>query len=291
MQTPENVKALALRTATPPGQAPLAPELIALARGAGAGLVALLCVWRGQYQIPEPKQILRLCMAAVGIVFIFPICTTFALQSVPASHAATIAAILPLLTALFGLLRRREKAPVGFWASVGCGTLVVVWFLLLRSNGMEPELGDLLIVVACVACAYGYAEGGLLSREIGGWRAICWILVFSAPLAITMLGSYLLWRGGIRQIDSVSAWAGLFYQVLVSQFLGFAFYYRGLALGGVAKMSQVQQFQPVLAVLAASAFLGEHIDVRLWIVLGILLMTVVASRWTLRSRQTGIYGC
>jgi drug/metabolite transporter (DMT)-like permease len=164
------------------------PELIALARGAGAGLVALLCVWRGQYQFPEPKQILRLCMAAVGIVFIFPICTTFALQSVPASHAATIAAILPLLTALFGLLRRREKAPVGFWASVGCGTLVVVWFLLLQSNGMEPELGDLLIVVACVACAYGYAEGGLLSREIGGWRAICWILVFSAPLAITMLG-------------------------------------------------------------------------------------------------------
>jgi drug/metabolite transporter (DMT)-like permease len=109
-----------------------------------------------------------------------------------------------------------------------------------------------------------------------------------SPLAITMLGSYLLWRGGVRQIDSVSAWAGLLYQVLISQFLGFAFYYRGLAFGGVAKMSQVQQFQPVLAVLAASTFLGEHIDVRLWIVLGILLMTVVSSRWTLQSRQTGI---
>jgi drug/metabolite transporter (DMT)-like permease len=264
------------------------PELIALARGAGAGLVALMCVSRGHYPLPDPKQILRLCMAAVGIVFIFPIFTTFALQTVPASHAATIAAILPLLTALFGVLRRREKVPAGFWMAAGGGTFVVVWFLLSRSNGMEPELGDVLILVACVACAYGYAEGGLLSREIGGWRAICWILVFSAPLATTLLGSYLLWRGGIRRIDSASAWAGLLYQILVSQFLGFAFYYRGLALGGVAKMSQVQQFQSVLAVLAAGMILSERIDARLWIVLGILLIAVIASRWTLQSRQTGI---
>jgi drug/metabolite transporter (DMT)-like permease len=222
-------------------------------------------------------------MAAVGIVFIFPIFTTSALQSVPASHAATIAAILPLLTAFFGILRKGEKAPMAFWASAGSGTLVVVGFLILRSNGLAPGLGDLLIVVGCVACAYGYAEGGLLSREIGGWRAICWILVFSAPLAITLLGSYLLWRGGVRQVDSASAWVGLLYQILVSQFLGFAFYYRGLALGGVAKMSQVQQFQSLLAVLAAGAILGERIDVRLWIVLGLLLVAVAASRWSLRT--------
>jgi drug/metabolite transporter (DMT)-like permease len=260
------------------------PELIALARGAGAGLVALLCVAGARYPLPEPKQILRLCMAAVGIVFIFPIFTTFALQSVPASHAATIAAILPLLTALFGILRKREKAPLAFWISVGSGTLVVAGFLILRSNGLEPELGDLLIIVACVACAYGYAEGGLLSREIGGWRAICWMLVFSTPLAITLLGSYLLWRGGVRRVDSASAWVGLLYQILVSQLLGFAFYYRGLALGGVAKMSQVQQFQSVLAVFAAGAILGEPIDGRLWIVLGLLLIAVVASRWSLQSR-------
>jgi drug/metabolite transporter (DMT)-like permease len=264
------------------------PELIALARGAGAGLVALLCVSRGRYPLPEPMQILRLCTAAVGIVFIFPIFTTFALQSVPASHAATIAAVLPLFTALFGILRRRERAPLGFWLSAASGTLIVVWFLVSRSNGMEPELGDLLIVVACVACAYGYAEGGLLSREIGGWRAICWILAFSTPLAITLLGSYLLWRGGVRRIDSASAWTGLVYQILVSQFLGFAFYYRGLALGGVTKMSQVQQFQSVLAVIAASVILGERLDLRIWIVSGLLLLAVVASRWSLQSLRAGI---
>jgi drug/metabolite transporter (DMT)-like permease len=153
---------------------------------------------------------------------------------------------------------------------------------------MEPELGDLLIVLACAACAYGYAEGGLLSREMGGWRAICWILAFSTPLAITLLGSYLLWRGGVRRIDSASAWAGLFHQILVSQFLGFAFYYRGLAFGGVTKMSQVQQFQSVLAVLAAGVILGERLDLRLWIVSGLLLLFVVASRWSLQSLRAGV---
>ena len=124
------------------------------------------------------------------------------------------------------------------------------------------------------------------AQEIGGWRAICWILVFSAPLATTLLGSYLLWRGGVRRIDSASAWAGLLYQIFVSQFLGFAFYYRGLALGGVAKMSQVQQFQSVLAVLAAGVLLGERLDVRLWVVLALLLVAVVASRCSLRSPAT-----
>jgi drug/metabolite transporter (DMT)-like permease len=259
------------------------PGLIALARGAGAGLVAVVCVLVGQYQLPKPSQILRLCLAAIGIVFVFPIFTTIALQTVPAGHAATIAAILPLLTALFGVLRRRERAPIAFWAIAGCGTMVVAWFLISRSNGLQLEQADLLIVLACVACAYGYAEGGLLAQEMGGWRAICWMLVLATPLAVILLVSHLVWRGGVNHVDSPVAWFGLLYQIAVSQFVGFAFYYRGLALGGVTKMSQIQQFQSVLAVLAAGIILAERIDVQLWIVLGLLLIAVGASRWSLKA--------
>jgi drug/metabolite transporter (DMT)-like permease len=259
------------------------PAVIALARGAGAGLVAVVCVLIGKYPLPMTRQIARLCLAAIGIVFVFPLFTTVALQTVPASHAATIAAILPLLTALFGVLRRRERAPFAFWVIAGGGTLVVGWFLMTRSNGLHLEQADILIILACVACAYGYAEGGLLAREMGGWRAICWMLVFTTPLAVALLVSYLMWRGGINRVDSPTAWFGLLYQIAVSQFIGFAFYYRGLALGGVAKMSQIQQFQSVLAVLAASLFLAERIDVQLWIVLGLLLVAVVACRWSLRA--------
>src|SRR5262249_563794 len=145
------------------------------------------------------------------------------------------------------------------------------------------EHADLLIVLACVACSYGYAEGGLLAQEMGGWRAICWMLVLATPLAVILLVSYLMGRGGVNHVDSPSAWFGLLYQIVVSQFVGFAFYYRGLALGGVTNMSQIQQFQSVLAVLAAGIILAERIDVQLWAVLGLLLIAVVASRLSLTT--------
>jgi drug/metabolite transporter (DMT)-like permease len=261
------------------------PLFIAFARGAIAGPIAVLCALAGKYPLPAPRQALRLCLAAAGIVFVFPIFTTIALQSVPASHAATVSAILPLLTAVFGVWRKRERVPLAFWAIAAGATAVVAWFLISRAGGLQLRQPDLLIIVACVACSYGYAEGGLLSQEIGGWRAICWMLVLSTPLAIVLLSAYLLRVGYFTPVHSPSAWFGLAYQVLVSQFLGFALYYRGLAQGGVAKMSQIQQFQSVLAVLAASLILAERIDAQLWVVVGLLLAAVVGARWAMQTRQ------
>ena len=257
------------------------PLFISLARGAGAGTVAFVCASLGKYPVPAGRQVLRLCLAAVGIVFAFPILTTIALQSVPASHAATVSAILPVLTAVFGVWRKREHVPLAFWAMAAAGTLVVVWFLLSRSGGLQLRQADLLIVVACVACAYGYAEGGLLAQEMGGWRAICWMLVLAAPVALVLFVTYLWMQAPWHPVDSPSAWFGLGYQVLISQFLGFALYYRGLGRGGVARMSQIQQFQSVLAVLAASVILGEQIDLQLWVVLVLLIAAVVGARWAL----------
>ena len=261
------------------------PFFIALARGAGAGAIAFLCAFLGKYPVPTGKQVLRLCLAAVGIVFIFPILTAVALQSAPASHAATVAAILPLLTAVFGVWRKHEPVPVLFWVIAAAGTAVVAWYLISRAGGIELQQADMLIIVACVACSYGYAEGGLLAQELGGWRAICWMLVFSGPVALVLFFIYLIARGPLHPVESPSAWFGLAYQVLVSQFIGFALYYRGLARGGVARMSQIQQFQSVLAVLAAGLILGEQIDAQLWVVLGLLLAAVVGARWAMGATR------
>ena len=261
------------------------PFFIALARGAGAGTIAFLCAFLGKYPVPTGKQVLRLCLAAVGIVFIFPILTAVALQSAPASHAATVAAILPLLTAVFGVWRKHEPVPVLFWVIAAAGTAVVAWYLISRAGGIELRQADMLIILACVACSYGYAEGGLLAQEMGGWRAICWMLVFSGPVALVLFFIYLIARGPLHPVESPSAWFGLAYQVLVSQFIGFALYYRGLARGGVARMSQIQQFQSVLAVLAAGLILGEQIDVQLWVVLGLLLAAVVGARWAMGATR------
>jgi drug/metabolite transporter (DMT)-like permease len=262
------------------------PLFIALARGAGAGTIAFFCAFLGKYPVPARKQVLRLCLAAAGIVFAFPILTTVALQSVPASHAATVSAILPLLTAVFGVWRKRERVPILFWAIAAGGTAVVAWYLTSRAGGVQLRQADLLIVVACVACSYGYAEGGLLAQEMGGWRAICWMLVFSAPVALVLFFIYLIGRGPLHPVESPSAWFGLAYQMLVSQFIGFAFYYRGLGRGGVARMSQIQQFQSVLAVLAAGLILREQIDAQLWLVLGLLLAAVVGARWAMGAART-----
>jgi len=260
------------------------PLFIALARGAGAGTIAFACALLGKHSIPRGWRVLRLCLAAAGIVFAFPILTTVALQSVPASHAATVAAILPLLTAVFGVWRKHERVPILFWVIAAGGTSVVAWYLISRAGGIQLRQADLLIVIACLACSYGYAEGGLLAREMGGWRAICWMLIFSAPVALVLFSIYLIWRGPLHPVDSPSAWFGLIYQILVSQFIGFALYYRGLGRGGVTRMSQIQQFQSILAVLAAGLILGEQIDFQLWLVLGLLLAAVVGVRWALAQR-------
>src|ERR1700739_4453234 len=256
---------------------------IALARGAGAGTIAFLCAFLGKYPVPTGEQGLRLCLAAGGIVFIFPILTAVALQIAPASHAATVAAILPLLTAVFGCWRKHKPVPVLFWVIAAAGTAVVAWYLISRAGGIELRQADMLIIVACVACSYGYAEGGLLAQEMGGWGGFCWMLGFSGPLALVRFFIYLIARGSLHPVESPSAWFGLAYQVLVSQFIGFALYYRGLARGGVARMSQIQQFQSVLAVLAAGLILREQIDAQLWLVLGLLLAAVVGARWAMRK--------
>src|SRR6201987_5952206 len=129
------------------------PFFIALARGAGAGTIAFLCAFLGKYPVPSGKQVLRLCLAAVGIVFIFPILTAVALQSAPASHAATVAAILPLLTAVFGLWRKHEPVPVLFWVIAGAGAYVLSWYLIPGAGCNKLRQADMLIIVACVACS------------------------------------------------------------------------------------------------------------------------------------------
>jgi drug/metabolite transporter (DMT)-like permease len=53
-------------------------------------------------------------------------------------------------------------------------------------------------------------------------------------------------------------WASLGYLGVVSMFLGFFAWYRGLAIGPMAQVSQVQLVQPVLSILWAALLLGEE---------------------------------
>jgi drug/metabolite transporter (DMT)-like permease len=249
------------------------PILVALVRGAGAGMAALIYLVLSKSQVPDRGQLVRLGSAALGMVVLFPILVSIALKSVPATHASVLGSILPLATAVFGVVRGRETVGRGFWIFAILGTCLIGLFSAYRSGFHEIEEADLLLVAAFIACSYGYAEGGVLAREMGGWLVICWALVTVLPLELLGLIIYGS-RGGLR-IGTVpaEAWASLFYLTAVSQFIGFFFYYKGLAMGGIAKMSQVQLLLPFLAILAAHWILGEQIDGS--VVFGVLGITAI----------------
>ena len=261
------------------------PIFVALVRGAGAGVAALAYLVLSRSRMPDRRQMVRLASAAVGMVILFPIFVSIALKYVPATHASVLGSILPLVTAAFGVIRGRERVSREFWMFAVLGTGLIGLFSGYRSGFHSIERADVLLVAAFIACSYGYAEGGLLAREMGGWLVICWALVTVLPLELGTLIVYGT-RAGIR-IESVpaQAWAGLLYLTAVSQFIGFYFYYKGLALGGIAKMSQVQLLLPFLAIFAAHWILGEQIDGS--VITGTLAMTAIVAAGGKAYRRVG----
>jgi drug/metabolite transporter (DMT)-like permease len=264
------------------------PILIALFRGAGAGVAALVYLVLSKSRIPDRRQLVRLGCAAIGMVVIFPIFVSIALQYVPATHASVLGSVLPLATAVFGVLRGRESASRGFWIFAILGTFLIGLFSAYRSGFRSIEQADVLLLIAFVACSYGYAEGGLLAREMGGWGVICWALVTVLPFELIAVFAYGLAKGIRYGMATVDAWAALLYLTVISQFIGFFFYYKGLALGGVAKMSQVQLLLPFLAIFAAHWVLGEEIDGS--VICGALAITaiVVAGGAARRGKRVGV---
>jgi drug/metabolite transporter (DMT)-like permease len=222
---------------------------------------------------------MRLGCAAIAMVVFFPIFVSMALRVVPATHASVLGSILPLATAVFGVIRGRESVPRRFWFFAILGTGLIALFSAYRSGFRSIEQADVLLVAAFISCSYGYAEGGLLAREMGGWLVICWALVTVLPLELVGLLVYVS-RVGVR-IESApaEAWAGLIYLTAVSQFIGFFFYYKGLALGGIAKMSQVQLLLPFLAIFAAHWILGEAIEGSVIVGAVVITAIVVGSRF------------
>jgi drug/metabolite transporter (DMT)-like permease len=266
------------------------PIVIALVRGAGAGVAALIYLLASRSRIPTWRKLVRLGSAAIGMVVLFPILFSIALKYVPATHASVLGAILPLATAVFGVIRGRESVPRGFWVLAILGTVLIGLFSAYRSGFHSIEQADVFLIAAFIACSYGYAEGGLLAREMGGWQVICWALVTVLPFELGVMIVYGSHVGLRIRSAPVEAWAGLVYLTAISQFIGFYFYYKGLALGGIAKMSQVQLLLPFLAIFAAHWILGEPIDAS--VIIGTVMITTIVvagaafRRAGERSRQT-----
>lgn len=259
----------------------LSPLFIGSGRAVAAAVLAALALALTRQPLPRGVQWLRLAVVAGGVVAGFPILTSYALTVVPASHGAVVIALLPAATAAVAVIRGHERPPRSFWAMAALGAVVAVAFAIVHGGGIaHVSWADLLLFGAVVSAAIGYAEGGLLARELGSWQTVSWALVVSAPLMIALAAG-----SALEQWPSATPieWAAFAYLAVVSMFLGFFAWYRGLAIGPMATVSQVQLVQPVLSILWAAWLLGE--DLTWTTVIGgaaVILCATLAVRVRLR---------
>ncbi|MET8799890.1 DMT family transporter [Nocardia sp. NPDC004568] len=235
----------------------MSPLFVACARAVVATVLAATALLVTRRPLPRGRQWIRLGVVAAGVVAGFPLLTSFALTMTSAGHSAVVIALLPAATAALAVLRTGERPPRAFWWAAAAGAVAAVGFAVFRAGGFAGlHWPDLLLFGAVVAAAAAYAEGGLLSRELGPWQTISWALVLSAPPMVALSGIAIVIQ---PPTGSPTQWASFAYLGVVSMFLGFLAWYRGLAQGPMAQVSQIQLVQPVLTLGWAALLLGESL--------------------------------
>jgi drug/metabolite transporter (DMT)-like permease len=231
------------------------PLFLTSARALIAALLGALLLWSLRQNRPPRSDLRSLVIVAFGVVVGFPLLTALALQHINAARSIVFVGLLPLSTAIFAVIRGGERPRPAFWFFSVLGSLTVAGYAV--AEGAAGSLaGDALMLASIIVCGLGYAEGAQLSRRLGGWQVICWALLLSLPvmafIAIATLPTE--WRG-----VGAPAWIGLGYVSLFSMLIGFVFWYRGLALGGIAGVGQLQLLQPFFGLTLAGLLLREPV--------------------------------
>lgn len=254
--------------ATRAAVADLDPIFLTGARATIAGLLGLALLIAFRQRRPARQDIVSLAIAAAGVVVGFPLLTALAVQHVSSAHSIVFLGLLPLCTATFAVLRGGERPRPAFWLFSLLGSAAVAGYALIGS-AQGSLRGDICMLAAVIVCGLGYAEGARLSRRLGGWQVICWALVLSLPL---MLPATCLTRPDSFANVGLPAWLGFGYVSVFSMLIGFIFWYRGLSQGGIAAVSQLQLFQPFIALGLAALLLHETVS---WSMLLVTLAAIV----------------
>lgn len=250
------------------------PVFLTFARAAIAGVIALALLLMFREKRPKREDLLSLSIVAFGVVVGFPLLTALALEHITSAHSVVFIGLLPLTTAIFAVLRGGERPRPAFWLFSCLGSALVVGFALSHGVTASP-VGDLLMLAAIVVCGLGYAEGAKLSRKLGGWQVISWALVLSLPImSVLMFSTMPLSLAGVGG----AAWAGLAYVSLFSMLIGFVFWYRGLAQGGIAAVGQLQLLQPFFGLALAAGLLHEQVSAGMLVITLGVVLCVAGSR-------------
>jgi drug/metabolite transporter (DMT)-like permease len=264
------------------------PIWLALGRCAvAATLGGMALIW---FKIPFPEKPLwpKIFWTIIGVIFGFPIFSSISMRYTDVSHGAIIVGLLPLTTAAVATLSSSEKPSPKYWLTAIAGSALVIGFALWQSKG-AIAIGDLAMLGAVLTGAIGYALGGKLAQAIGGWQAISWSLVCSTPFVIIAMLALAWFRGGLLesvtvnntvswQDISLQSWACFAYVAIFSQLVGFFFWYGGMAVGGVARVSQVQLLQLFFTLSFAALVNQETVSAGTWIVGLLVVMVIIINK-------------
>jgi drug/metabolite transporter (DMT)-like permease len=247
---------------------------VSFGRAVMAAALAIAVVLATRTPLPARRLWPRLAVVIGGVVVGFPAFTGLALQHAPAGHGSVVVGLLPAATAGLSVLRTGDRPSARYWFFAAIGALAIIVLSVARGT-RDIAIGDAYLVAAVLAAAIGYTEGALLSRELGGWQTISWAVIGALPITVplTVVGLH-----PVGFNEPMTAWFCLAYLGAVSMFLGFFAWYAGLALGGIARVSQVQLLQPIFSLVWATLFLHEHLDRLIVVVAIIVLLCVFGSR-------------
>ncbi|MDD2760335.1 MAG: DMT family transporter [Methylomonas sp.] len=254
--------------------AELDPVFVGLGRAVVASLLAALALWWRGSHLPNGSQWLRLAATAGGVVIGFPLLSALALRQVSVVHGAVVVGLTPLLTAGFGVLLSGDRPVWQFWLATALGSTAILVFVYL-SGAAELQQADLYLLAAIACAAYGYAEGARLAKQLGAWQTISWALLITAPLLLPWVV-----KAAPPRFEQVTwpSLLGFAYVSVVSMYLAFFAWYRGLALGGTARIGQLQLLQPFLSMAAGSALIGESVEIEQLATASVVFACVLAGR-------------
>jgi drug/metabolite transporter (DMT)-like permease len=234
------------------------PLFISAGRTVGAALVAIPLLFMSGQPRPSRDDFKSLLVISAGVVLGFPILSSIAMKTAPASHGSVVLALLPLSTAFMSTIFAGEKPSRQFWLWGLLGSLAVIIYALW-DGGLVFHSADILLVFAVLTASMGYAAGGNLSRKLGGWQVICWALIVSLPVTLPLAYYF---SDHVSGHETIVSWASFAYLALMSQLIGFFAWNKGLAMGGVAKVGQVQLLQTFVTQFMAYILLGEALTAR-----------------------------
>ena len=245
-----------------------APLFLTSARAVIAALLGATLLLAFRQKRPAAGDLVPLAIVAAGVVVGFPLLTGLALQRITSAHSIVFIGLLPLATAIFGVLRGGERPDAAFWLFSVVGGASVAGFAWAQSGRGSTE-GDLMMIAAILLCGLGYAEGATLSRRLGGWQVISWALLLALPIMSLIALATLpgQWSG-----IGLPVWMGFAYVSVFSMLVGFVFWYRGLALGGIAGVGQLQLLQPFFGLLLAALLLREPVA---WTTVAVTILVVL----------------